>query len=177
MSRIGNRVITIPENVTVSVDANIVKVSGPKGDLSTEINKDITVNINGNELTLTRKDDSVKNFHGTANANIRNMIIGVTEGYEKRLETIGVGYRFALKDGKLVVTAGYSHPVEVEIPTELSLEVPSNTELVVKGIDKCLVGEFSANVRKIRQPEPYKGKGIRYKDEVIRRKEGKKASK
>ena len=177
MSRIGNRVITIPENVTVSVDANIVKVSGPKGELSTEINKDITVNINGNELTLTRKDDSVKNFHGTANANIRNMIIGVTEGYEKRLETIGVGYRFALKDGKLVVTDGYSHPVEVEIPTELSLEVPSNTELVVKGIDKCLVGEFSANVRKIRQPEPYKGKGIRYKDEVIRRKEGKKASK
>ena len=177
MSRIGNRVITIPENVTVSVDANIVKVSGPKGELSTKINKDITVNINGNELTLTRKDDSVKNFHGTANANIRNMIIGVTEGYEKRLETIGVGYRFALKDGKLVVTAGYSHPVEVEIPTELSLEVPSNTELVVKGIDKCLVGEFSANVRKIRQPEPYKGKGIRYKDEVIRRKEGKKASK
>ena len=177
MSRIGNRVITIPENVTVSVDANIVKVSGPKGELSTEINKDITVNINGNELTLTRKDDSVKNFHGPANANIRNMIIGVTEGYEKRLETIGVGYRFALKDGKLVVTAGYSHPVEVEIPTELSLEVPSNTELVVKGIDKCLVGEFSANVRKIRQPEPYKGKGIRYKDEVIRRKEGKKASK
>ena len=177
MSRIGNRVITIPENVTVSVDANIVKVSGPKGELSTEINKDITVNINGNELTLTRKDDSVKNFHGTANANIRNMIIGVTEGYEKRLATIGVGYRFALKDGKLVVTAGYSHPVEVQIPTELSLEVPSNTELVVKGIDKCLVGEFSANVRKIRQPEPYKGKGIRYKDEVIRRKEGKKASK
>ena len=177
MSRIGNRVITIPENVTVSVDANIVKVSGPKGELSTEINKDITVNINGNELTLTRKDDSVKNFHGTANANIRNMIIGVTEGYEKRLETIGVGYRFALKDGKLVVTAGYSHPVEVKITTELSLEVPSNTELVVKGIDKCLVGEFSANVRKIRQPEPYKGKGIRYKDEVIRRKEGKKASK
>ena len=177
MSRIGNRVITIPENVTVSVDGNIVKVSGPKGELSTEINKDITVNVNGNELTLTRKDDSVKNFHGTANANIKNMIVGVTEGYEKRLESIGVGYRFALKDGKLVVTAGYSHPVNVEIPAELSLEVPSNTELVVKGIDKCLVGEFSANVRKIREPEPYKGKGIRYKDEVVRRKEGKKASK
>jgi large subunit ribosomal protein L6 len=177
MSRIGNRVITIPENVTVSVDGNIVKVSGPKGELSTEINKDITVNVNGNELTLTRKDDSVKNFHGTANANIKNMIVGVTEGYEKRLESIGVGYRFALKDGKLVVTAGYSHPVNVEIPAGLSLEVPSNTELVVKGIDKCLVGEFSANVRKIREPEPYKGKGIRYKDEVVRRKEGKKASK
>ena len=177
MSRIGNRVITIPENVTVSVDGNIVKVNGPKGELSTEINKDITVNVNGNELTLTRKDDSVKNFHGTANANIKNMIVGVTEGYEKRLESIGVGYRFALKDGKLIVTAGYSHPVNVEIPAGLSLEVPSNTELVVKGIDKCLVGEFSANVRKIREPEPYKGKGIRYKDEVIRRKEGKKASK
>ena len=177
MSRIGNRIITIPENVTVSVDGNIVKVSGPKGELSTEINKDITVNVNGNELTLTRNDDSVKNFHGTANANIKNMIVGVTEGYEKRLESIGVGYRFALKDGKLVVTAGYSHPVNVEIPAGLSLEVPSNTELVVKGIDKCLVGEFSANVRKIREPEPYKGKGIRYKDEVIRRKEGKKASK
>ena len=177
MSRIGNRIITIPENVTVSVDGNIVKVSGPKGELSTEIHKDITVSINGNELTLTRKDDSVKNFHGTANANISNMIKGVTEGYEKRLESIGVGYRFALKDGKLVVTAGYSHPVEVEIPTGLALEVPSNTELVVKGTDKCLVGEFSANVRKIREPEPYKGKGIRYKDEVVRRKEGKKASK
>ena len=177
MSRIGNRIITIPENVTVSVDGNIVKVSGPKGELSTEINKDITVNVNGNKLTLTRKDDSVKNFHGTANANIKNMIVGVTEGYEKRLESIGVGYRFALKDGKLVVTAGYSHPVNVEIPAGLSLEVPSNTELVVKGIDKCLVGEFSANVRKIREPEPYKGKGIRYKDEVVRRKEGKKASK
>ena len=177
MSRIGNRVITIPENVTVSVDGNIVKVNGPKGELSTEINKDITVNVNGNELTLTRKDDSVKNFHGTANANIKNMIIGVTTGYEKKLETIGVGYRFALKGDVLVVTAGYSHPVEVAIPAGLKLEVPSNTELTVSGTDKCLVGEFAANVRKIRQPEPYKGKGIRYKDEVVRRKEGKKASK
>lgn len=177
MSRIGNREITIPENVTVSVDGNIVKVSGPKGELSTEIHKDITVNIDGSVLTLTRKNDTVKNFHGTANANINNMIIGVTKGYERQLESIGVGYRFALKDGKLVVTAGYSHPVEVTIPTNLTLEVPSNTELSIKGIDKCLVGEFAADVRKIRQPEPYKGKGIRYKDEVVRRKEGKKASK
>lgn len=177
MSRIGNREITIPENVTVSVDGNIVKVSGPKGELSTEIHKDITVNIDGSVLTLTRKDDTVKNFHGTANANINNMIIGVTKGYERQLESIGVGYRFALKDGKLVVTAGYSHPVEVAIPANLTLEVPSNTELSIKGIDKCSVGEFAADVRKIRQPEPYKGKGIRYKDEVVRRKEGKKASK
>ena len=177
MSRIGNRIITIPENVTVSVDGTTVTVKGPKGELSTEIHKDITVNIEGNELKLTRKDDTVKNFHGTANANIKNMIVGVTTGYEKKLETIGVGYRFALKGNVLVVTAGYSHPVEVEIPAGLKLEVPSNTELTVSGTDKCLVGEFAANVRKVRQPEPYKGKGIRYKDEVVRRKEGKKASK
>lgn len=177
MSRIGNRIITIPENVTVSVDGTTVTVKGPKGELSTEIHKDITVNIEGNELKLTRKDDTVKNFHGTANANIKNMIVGVTTGYEKKLETIGVGYRFALKGDVLVVTAGYSHPVEVAIPAGLKLEVPSNTELTVSGTDKCLVGEFAANVRKIRQPEPYKGKGIRYKDEVVRRKEGKKASK
>ena len=177
MSRIGNRIITKPENVTVSVDGTTVTVKGPKGELSTEIHKDITVNIEGNELKLTRKDDTVKNFHGTANANIKNMIVGVTTGYEKKLETIGVGYRFALKGNVLVVTAGYSHPVEVEIPAGLKLEVPSNTELTVSGTDKCLVGEFAANVRKIRQPEPYKGKGIRYKDEVVRRKEGKKASK
>lgn len=177
MSRIGNRKITIPAGVTVSVDGNIVKVSGPKGELSTEIHKDITVNIDGSELTITRKDDSVKNFHGTANANINNMIIGVTKGYEKQLESVGVGYRFALKGNQLVVTAGYSHPVNMDIPAGITLEVPSNTELNVKGINKCLVGEFAANVRKIREPEPYKGKGIRYKDEFIRRKEGKKASK
>ena len=177
MSRIGNRKITIPAGVTVSVDGNIVKVSGPKGELSTEIHKDITVSVDGTELTVSRKDDSVKNFHGTANANINNMIIGVTKGYEKQLESIGVGYRFALKGNQLVVTAGYSHPVNVDIPKGITLEVPSNTELNVKGIDKCLVGEFAANVRKIREPEPYKGKGIRYKDEFVRRKEGKKASK
>ena len=177
MSRIGNRIITIPEGVTVSVDGTTVSVKGPKGELSTVINKDITVNIEGNELKFTRKDDTVKNFHGTANANITNMIIGVTKGYEKQLETIGVGYRFQLKGNTLVVTAGYSHPVEVAVPAGITLEVPSNTELTVKGIDKCLVGEFAANVRKIRLPEPYKGKGIRYKDEVVRRKEGKKASK
>ena len=105
------------------------------------------------------------------------MIIGVTKGYEKQLESIGVGYRFALKGNQLVVTAGYSHPVNVDIPKGITLEVPSNTELNVKGIDKCFVGEFAANVRKIREPEPYKGKGIRYKDEYVRRKEGKKASK
>ena len=177
MSRVGNRTIIIPTGVTVNVDGNVVTVKGPKGELSTVINENITVNINENELTLTRKNDNFKNFHGTANANINNMIVGVTKGFEKKLESVGVGYRFQLKGAELVVTAGYSHPVNVEVPAGITLEVPSNTELLVKGIDKQLVGEFASNVRKIRKPEPYKGKGIRYADEHIRRKEGKKASK
>ena len=177
MSRVGNRVISIPTGVTASVDGNKVTVKGPKGELSTVINENITVNITENEITLTRKNDNFKNFHGTANANIRNMVIGVTEGFEKKLESVGVGYRFQLKGAELVVTAGYSHPVNVKIPAGITLEAPSNTELFVRGIDKQLVGEFAANVRKIRKPEPYKGKGIRYADEHIRRKEGKKASK
>jgi large subunit ribosomal protein L6 len=176
MSRIGNRVLTIPEGVSVTVNGNIVSVKGPKGELSTEVNRNITVVVEGNEVKVTRKNDNFKNFHGTANANIKNMIIGVSEGYEKKLESIGVGYRFAIKGNELVVTAGYSHPVNVEIPAGITLESPSNTELTVKGIDKCQVGEFAANIRKIREPEPYKGKGIRYKDEHIQRKEGKKAS-
>lgn len=177
MSRIGNRIITIPQGVTVKVEGTTVTVSGPKGTLSTEINQNITVTIKDNELTLTRSNDEFKNFHGTANANITNMITGVTEGFTKGLESIGVGYRFNLKGNTLVVTAGYSHPVEVVIPNGIKAECPSNTELVLTSADKQLLGEFAANVRKIRQPEPYKGKGIRYKDEVVRRKEGKKASK
>ena len=176
MSRIGNRILTIPENVTVTVDGSKVTVKGPKGELSTVINENITVSVKENTIEITRSNDNFKNFHGTANANINNMLIGVTKGYEKQLETIGVGYRFQLKGNVLVVTAGYSDPVEVQIPAGITLEVPSNTELNIKGIDKCLVGEFAANIRKIRQPEPYKGKGIRYKDEHIRRKEGKKAA-
>ena len=177
MSRVGNRKIIIPAGVEVKVDGNIVSVKGPKGELSTEINENITVNIDGNEITLTRKNDNFKNFHGTANANINNMIIGVTNGFEKKLESVGVGYRFQVKGNELVVTAGYSHPVNVKVPEGISLESPSNTELFVRGADKQLVGEFAANVRKVIKPEPYKGKGIRYSDEHIRRKEGKKASK
>lgn len=181
MSRIGNRILTIPENVTVTVSENKVTVKGPKGELSTEIHSDITATVEGNEVHVTRKNDNVKKYHGTANANIKNMIIGVTEGYKKVLEAVGVGYRFALKGKDLVVTAGFSHPVEMEIPDGITLESPSNTELIINGIDKQLVGEFAANVRKIRKPEPYKGKGIRYKDkgdgrpEHIIRKVGKKA--
>ena len=174
MSRVGNRKLVLPAGVTASVEGNTVTVKGPKGELSTVINENITVEINGEEITLKRANDNFKNFHGTANANIKNMIIGVTEGFEKKLESVGVGYRFQLKGNELVVTAGYSHPVIVKIPEG---ESPSNTELYVRGIDKQLVGEFAANVRKIRKPEPYKGKGIRYADEHVRRKEGKKASK
>lgn len=176
MSRIGNKILTLPSNVTLTVDGNKVTVKGPKGELSTEINKHITVEVNENQVVVKRDNDNYKNFHGTANANIKNMIIGVSEGFEKKLEAVGVGYRFNLKGNNLVVTAGYSHPVEVSIPEGIKLEVPSNTELFVRGADKQLVGEFAANVRKIRQPEPYKGKGIRYTDEHIIRKVGKKAA-
>lgn len=176
MSRIGNRVLAIPENVTVTVDNNIVTVKGPKGELSTEVNKNVTVTVKDNEVVVERKNDNFKAFHGTANANIKNMIVGVTEGYSKGLEAVGVGYRFNVAGNKVTVNAGYSHPVIVEVPAGLTVEGISNTEIVVKGIDKCLVGEFAANIRKIRKPEPYKGKGIRYKDEVVRRKEGKKAA-
>ena len=176
MSRIGNRVLAIPENVTVTVDNNIVTVKGPKGELSTEVNKNVTVTVKDNEVVVERKNDNFKAFHGTENANIKNMIVGVTEGYSKGLEAVGVGYRFNVAGNKVTVNAGYSHPVIVEVPAGLTVEGISNTEIVVKGIDKCLVGEFAANIRKIRKPEPYKGKGIRYKDEVVRRKEGKKAA-
>ncbi len=176
MSRIGNRKLLIPSNVTVSVDGNNITVKGPKGELSTEVNPHITVSVENDTVVVTRENDNYKNFHGTANANIKNMIIGVTEGYEKKLEAVGVGYRFAVSGKTITVNAGYSHPVKVDVPEGITVESPSNTELTVKGIDKCLVGEFAANIRKIRQPEPYKGKGIKYVDEYIRRKEGKKAA-
>lgn len=177
MSRVGNRIINVPAGVTVDVNSNVITVKGPKGELSTTINENITVEINENELKLTRKNDNFKQFHGTANALINNMIIGVTEGFSKKLECVGVGYRFQLSGKKLIVKAGYSHDVNVDIPEGITLEVPSNTELFVKGIDKQLVGKFAAEIRDIRTPEPYKGKGIRYADEHVRLKEGKKASK
>ena len=176
MSRIGNRKLVIPEGVTVTEENGIVTVKGPKGELTTSLVKGITVKVEENTLEVLRESDDIKAMHGTINANINNMLTGVSQGYEKKLEIIGVGYRFALKGNQLVISAGYSHPVEMEIPTGLTVEVPSNTELTVKGIDKILVGEFAANIRKVRKPEPYKGKGIRYKDEHVRRKEGKKAA-
>ncbi len=176
MSRIGNRKLVIPEGVTVSVEDNTVTVKGPKGELTTALTKGITVKVEGNTLETLRENETLKPMHGTINANVNNLIVGVSSGYEKGLEILGVGYRFTLKGNTLVISAGYSHPVEMEIPKGITVEVPSNTELLVKGIDKILVGEFAANIRKVRQPEPYKGKGIRYKNERIIRKEGKKAA-
>ena len=176
MSRIGNRKIEVPEGVTVKVENDIVTVTGPKGSLSQKMLKGISLKQEGNTITLTRVNDAAKAMHGTMNALLHNMILGVTKGYEKGLEIIGVGYRFNVAGNKLTINAGYSHPVVMDVPEGLTVEAPSNTEIVVKGIDKVLVGEFAANVRKVRKPEPYKGKGIRYKDEHIQRKEGKKAA-
>ena len=178
MSRIGKRVLTFPENVNVNVENNVVTVKGSKGELSLELVKNITVKVEGNTVTVepSKNDKFTNAMHGTTNANLKNMIEGVTNGFSKGLEIIGVGYRFTLKGNVLVVNAGYSHPVEMEIPEGLTVESISNTEIKVSGIDKTLVGEFAANIRKVRKPEPYKGKGIRYKDEHVRRKEGKKAA-
>ena len=178
MSRIGNRKIEIPAGVTIVEENGDIIVKGPNGELNTKLVDGISISVEESSLTVSRENDSnrLKAMHGTTNANISNMIIGVTKGFEKKLEIIGVGYRFTLKGNTLVINAGYSHPVELEIPTGLTVEVPSNTELTVKGIDKIKVGEFAANIRKVRKPEPYKGKGIRYKDEHVRRKEGKKAA-
>ena len=176
MSRIGNRILTIPAGVTIDVNDSVVTVKGPKGELSTNIDKNITVEVEGTELKVTRKNDNFKTVHGTANANIKNMMVGVSTGFEKKLEAVGVGYRFTVKGNELVVNAGYSHPVNVKVPSGITLESPSNTELFIRGIDKQAVGQFAAEVRSIREPEPYKGKGIRYSDEHIIRKEGKKAA-
>lgn len=178
MSRIGYRKLAIPESVEITVVDGRVTVKGPKGELSLTLVPNITVEVEDGNVVVKRNNEDIKTkaMHGTTNANIRNMIEGVTTGYAKGLEIIGVGYRFNLKGNTLVVSAGYSHPVELDIPTGLSVEAVSNTEIVVKGIDKIMVGEFAANIRKVRRPEPYKGKGIRYKDEHVRRKEGKKAA-
>ena len=177
MSRIGNRTIAIPEGVTVEVNGNVVTVKGSKGELSLTTSDLVTVEVKEGTVVVTRKNETIpaRQMHGTTNANIRNMIIGVSEGYSKALEIIGVGYRFNLRGNKLVINAGYSHPVEVEVPSDLQVKLEGNNQVTVSGISKERVGEFAANIRKVRKPEPYKGKGIRYVGEHIRRKEGKKA--
>ena len=179
MSRIGNRVLTIPEGVTVTKEKNTVTVKGPKGELTDTFNNLITIDINDNQITCKRANDEKfsKAIHGTTNALINNMLIGVSEGFTKELEAVGVGYRFAVSGNKITVNAGYSNPVIVDVPSSLKVESPSVTELTISGINTQEVSEFAANIRDIRRPEPYKGKGIRYKGEYVRRKEGKKAAK
>lgn len=178
MSRIGNRHLNIPEGVTVTIENDLVTVKGPKGELNLTTSNLVKVEVNDNVLTTTVVNETPRAnvMQGTTNSLINNMIIGVHEGFSKGLEAVGVGYRFNVQGNKIVVNAGYSHPVEMIIPDGIKAELVSNTEITLSGIDKQKVTEFAANVRKIREPEPYKGKGIRYKNEYVRRKEGKKAA-
>ncbi len=178
MSRIGERKLSIPAGVTVSVNGCSVNIKGPKGELNIEVSKLVSVVVeDGFVLTKQVKPSKEANMmQGTTNSLINNMLIGVSSGYDKGLEAVGVGYRFQVSGNKITINAGYSHPVVMEAPEGLSVTSESNTEITIHGIDKQKVTEFAANVRKVRKPEPYKGKGIRYKGEKIRRKEGKKAA-
>lgn len=177
MSRIGLKPIEIPQGVEIKVEGQKVTVKGPKGELSKEIHSDITIKLEDNVITVARPSDHKDHraLHGTSRTLIGNMVEGVTKGYEKSLEISGVGYRASKQGNKLVVNAGYSHPVEIDHIDGIEIDVPKNTQLTVKGIDKELVGAVAANIRAIRPPEPYKGKGIRYVGEYVRRKEGKTA--
>lgn len=179
MSRIGNRILTIPEGVTITNSDNVITVKGPKGELSLNVNNNLKVTVENGEVKVERNSDikTAKQMHGTINSLIENMMIGVTKGYEKSLEITGVGYRFNLKGKELEINAGYSHKINLAIPEGITVDAVSATEICVKGISKEAVGKFAAEIREVRKPEPYKGKGIRYKGEHIRRKEGKKASK
>ncbi|MGM0470797.1 MAG: 50S ribosomal protein L6 [Bacillota bacterium] len=177
MSRIGHVPIEIPEKVEITLEDNVMTVKGPKGELSNQINPDLEVNIDEEEIVITRQGDSKaeKSTHGLNRSLVVNMIEGVTEGFEKRLELNGVGYRVQKKGQNLELQVGYSHPVEVEPLENTQLEVEDNDKIIVSGPDKQKVGEMAANIRSIREPEPYGGKGIKYVDEQIRRKEGKTA--
>jgi len=178
MSRIGNKIIVLPENVTVTVNGCNVEVKGPLGTLSKEFSNRVKVNVEDRNVVVTRINDekASKQLHGTTRALLNGMVEGVSKGFKKDLVITGIGYRASKAGSKLVLNVGYSHQVEVLEEDGVKIEVKSPTEISVSGISKELVGEFAANIRKVRQPEPYKGKGIRYKDEYIRRKEGKKAA-
>lgn len=176
MSRIGKKILEIPAGVTITVaDNNAVTVKGPKGELTRTFHADIKINIEENVLTVTRPSDQKEHraLHGTTRALLGNMVEGVTAGFQRGLELIGVGYRASKQGNKLVLNVGYSHPVEITPEAGIEIEVPANTKILVKGIDKERVGALAANIRAVRAPEPYKGKGIRYEGEVVRRKEGK----
>ena len=179
MSRIGKRVLTIPEKVNVELKDQVLTVKGPKGELTLNIEPMIEVNVNESEITVKPLNNTkhAREMHGTTNANIRNMLIGVTEGYKKGLEIVGVGYRFTVKGNTITVQDGKSHLDNVEVPAGITVNQISNTEIELSGIDKSAIGKFAAEIRDLRKPEPYKGKGIHYVGEHIRRKEGKKASK
>ena len=175
MSRIGNKVIPLPAGVEVANKDNVVTVKGPKGELTRTFSKDIDIRVEGNEVTLHRPNDTkeMKTIHGTTRALLHNMVVGVSEGFKKELEMRGVGYRAQLQGSKLVLAVGKSHPDEVEAPDGITFELPNPTTIVVHGISKEVVGQTAAYVRSLRSPEPYKGKGIRYVGEYVRRKEGK----
>jgi len=180
MSRIGNKTITIPAGVEVEVKAgNEVTVKGPKGTLTRQFIDVLDIEINEGELTVKRPNDTkkIKQIHGTTRSLIANMIEGVTEGFTKELELVGIGYRASKSGNKLVLNVGYSHPIEFELEEGVEIEVPKATEIKVSGADKQRVGEWAANIRATRKPEPYLGKGVKYKNEHIRRKEGKTAAK
>lgn len=176
MSRVGRLPIALPAGVTVTVTPeNVVTVKGPKGQLVKAMHKDMSIVIDNNEVVVSRSSDVKEHraLHGLTRALINNMVVGVTEGYSKTLELVGVGYRAQLQGKKLVMNLGFSHPVEVEPMEGITFETPAPTKVVVKGIDKEVVGAQAADIRRWRKPEPYKGKGIKFEGEVIRRKEGK----
>ncbi|PYI50125.1 50S ribosomal protein L6 [Paenibacillus flagellatus] len=175
MSRIGRKPITIPNGVNVTLDNTVITVKGPKGTLSRELHKDMKIVVEDNVINVERPSDNKlhRSLHGTTRSVINNMVSGVTDGFSKSLDLVGVGYRANKNGNKLVLNVGYSHPVEIVPENGIEFDVPSNTKIIVKGIDKELVGATAAKVRSVREPEPYKGKGIKYEGERIIRKEGK----
>jgi large subunit ribosomal protein L6 len=175
MSRVGKKPIELPEGVTITNNNNELTVKGPKGELIRQFNNDLTIEVDGSTVTVSRPSDSKEHrtIHGTTRALLSNMIEGVSKGFERNLELVGVGYRAQKQGTKLVLNVGYSHPVEFEPENGIEIEVPVNTKINIKGIDKERVGAIAANIRQVRPPEPYKGKGIRYEGEHVRRKEGK----
>jgi large subunit ribosomal protein L6 len=177
MSRIGRQPIGVPDGVTVEVEPELVRVKGPRGELSERVQRDLTVEQQNGEVVVTRPSDrgDHRALHGLTRSLIANMVQGVTQGFEKRLEIQGVGYRAQLKGKDLELALGYSHPVPVAAPEGIEFEVPVPTEVIIRGNSKQAVGEIAAQIRKKRPPEPYKGKGIRYKDEYVARKVGKRA--
>ena len=177
MSRIGKQPVAVPAGVEVTIDGNTVTVKGPKGELTRSFPSMMTIRREGDDIVVERPDDSreAKSFHGLTRTLVSNMVEGVSAGFSKKLQLVGVGYRAALKGRDLEMQLGYSHPVLVQAPENITFEVPSQTEIVVSGPSKEQVGQVAANIRKWRKPEPYKGKGIRYEGEVVRRKLGKAA--